>query len=175
MQWVRYVLCAMLAAGLASTGCVTSGLQTDDVYPDATHFQIGDDTAIDDEPEVREVIDVLYQYREALVNKDFGTLNRLASEHYYENTGTTHTTEDDYGHDELETVFGALAEYAQQIQYHVVVQDVVVDDNQAHIDYEFEYAYQYDIADKEAWDAGVDVNRIELHREGDVWRITAGM
>lgn len=177
MNVIQRYLGWMILAGLAwaSMGCISDGLQTEDLYPEATDFEIAEGAAIEDEPDVREVIDVLYQYREALVAKDFGMLNRLVSEHYYDNAGTTHTTADDYGHDELPEIFELMAEYADQIQYHVIVQDVVIDGNRAHIDYEFEYAYQYQVADQEAWDAGVDVNRLEMHREGDQWRITSGM
>ncbi len=177
MQSVRHLFCWMIIAGFAwmSVGCVSSGLQTDDLYPDATDFQISERAEIEDTEDARDIIHVLYEYREALVSKDFGTLNRLVSEHYYDNAGTTHTTADDYGYDELSSIFEMMAEYADQVQYEVIVQDVVIDGARAHIDYEFEYAFRYEIADSETWDAGVDVNRLEMHREGDQWRITSGM
>lgn len=170
--WYGIVLAGLLAV---MTGCASNHLDSDDLYPDEPGFQIGEDAEIADSPEVREVLEVLYQYRNALVSKDFGTLNRLVSENYYENAGTTHTTADDYGYVELGEVFEKMAEYAAQIRYRVTVQDVMVRERQAHVDFEFEYAFQYDIADKETWDAGVDVNRMEFLREGNQWRIVGGM
>ena len=172
----RPIYCLMIVGFVAmAMGCSSNHLRSDDIYADTAEFQISDDSKIEDTNEVRAVLDILYQYRSALVSKDFGTLNRLVSENYYENTGTTHTTEDDYGHAELANVFEKMAEYAEQIRYNVTVHSVVVEQSQAHIDYEFEYAYQYRIADEETWDAGMDVNRLELHREGDQWRIISGM
>lgn len=177
MLSVRWPLVGLLVTGLVvvSTGCASNQVQTGDLYPEEHNFQISEEAEIEDEPEVREVLDVLYRYRNAMVSKDFASLNRLVSEEYYENAGTTHTTEDDYGYDDLDEVFELMAEYAEEVQYEVLVQDVVVEDHRAHIDYEFEYAYQYQLADQETWDAGVDVNRLELQRENDRWRIIGGM
>ena len=125
--------------------------------------------------EARQIIDSLYRYRQALVGKDFGTLNRLVSENYYDNAGTTDTTTDDYGHSELEGVFELMAQHAEEIRYQIIVKEVEIDGARGAIDYEFEYAFQYLVGDKETWDAGSDVNRLEFAREGDEWRITSGM
>lgn len=171
LSWL--VIGVVVSAG--AVGCASAYVQDDDVYPDDRHFEISEEAEIEDTPEVREVLDVLYRYREAMVTKDFGALNRLVSEHYYANAGTTHTTEDDYGYDDLDDLYELMAEYAEEIQYEVVVEDVVVDDYEAHVDYQFEYAYQYEVADQSTWDAGIDVNRLELEREGDRWRIVGGM
>lgn len=165
----------MLLLVVFLTGCASGHLRSDDLYPDEPSFRIADDAEIEDTAENREILDMLYRYRQALVGKDFGTLNRLISTSYYENAGTTHTTSDDYGYEQLSEVFEMMAEYAEEIRYHVIIQDVVVRNNQAHIDFEFEFAFQYRIADQEVWDAGVDVNRMEFLREGDVWRIISGM
>lgn len=174
---MRRLICLMVLVGfvLTSIGCATNQVRSGDMYPDEPHFDISDDADIEDTPEVRDVIDVLYQYREAMITKDFGALNRLVSRDYYDNAGTTHTTDDDYGYDELADVFELMAEYARDVQYEVLIKDVVVDDYHAHIDYEFEYAYQYRVADQTTWDAGVDVNRLELQLEDDRWRIISGM
>lgn len=170
-------LCWMMVAAVAvaSIGCASDQVRGDDLYPQQPAFDVSEEAEIEDSPEVREVLDVLYQYREALVSKDYGSLNRIVSEQYYDNAGTTHTTEDDYGYDELADIYEMTAEYADQIQYDIRVKDVVVDGYRAHVDFEFEYAYQFHIGDQERWDAGVDVNRLELQRENNRWRIVSGM
>ncbi len=156
-------------------GCASSGLQSDDLYPDTPEFQISDDADIADTEDHRQVLEVLYEYRMALVTKDFGTLNRLVSEDYYDNAGTTHTTEDDYGYDNLPEVFELLANYADEIQYGIKVRALEVDGRQASVDFRYDYAYRFKMGDQETWDAGSDMNRLEMRREGDVWRITGGM
>ncbi len=156
-------------------GCASEHLRSDELYTDDSDFRIDADAEIRDTTEARQVLDVVYHYRQALVNKDFGTLNRLVSEDYYDNAGTTSTTVDDYGHGELTSIFEMMAQHAEQIRYEIIVKDVQVDGLRAHVDYEFQYAFQYRIGDKETWDAGSDVNRLEFNREGDQWRITSGM
>ena len=177
MMAFRRLNLGLLVVGLSLlvVGCAGNHIRGDDLYADTPEFQIGEEAEIEDTADAREVLDVLYQYRHAMVSKDFGSLRRLVSEDYYDNAGTTHTTADDYGYDELSEIFEMMANHAQQIRYSVVVRDLVVDGNQAHIDFEYEYAYQYRLADKETWDAGRDVSRLELHREGDRWRIISGL
>ncbi len=174
---IRRLICLLVLVGFAFTtvACAGNQVRSDDVYPDDPNFMISDDAEIADTEEVREVLDVLYQYREAMVSKDFGALTRMASRDYYDNAGTTHTTEDDYGYDELADIFELMAQYAQEVQYEILVKDVVVDDHRAHVDYQFEYAYQYRMADQDTWDAGIDVNRMEFQREDDRWMIISGM
>ncbi len=165
----------MVVGGLLASGCASSGLQSDELYPDTPEFQISDEVTIADTPEHREILEVLYEYRLALVTKDFGALNRLVSEDYYDNAGTTHTTADDYGYQNLPEIFELLANYADDIQYGVKVQELRVDGRQASIDFRYDYAYRFEIGDQETWDAGSDINRLDLRREGDVWRIISGM
>lgn len=170
-----FPLMILLVFSATSIGCAGNFIRGDELYPDDPHFSIDEQAQIEDTTDARQLLDVLFQYRRALVSKDFGTLLRLVSDDYYDNAGTTHTTADDYGRDELDEHFELLANYAQQIRYRIVVKDVQIDGGRAHIDYEFEYAFQYRIGDHETWDAGVDVNRVEFLREGERWRISSGM
>lgn len=177
MMAVRRPLFWIVITGLlvGLVGCAPNHVRSDELYPDSTEFTIDEEAEIEDTEQVREVLDTLYQYREALVNKNFGSLNRLISAEYYDNAGTTHTTGDDYSHDELSEVFELMANHANEIRYSVIVKDVEVGDEEAHIDFEYEYAFQYRIADQETWDAGKDVNRLELIREDEQWRIISGL
>lgn len=156
-------------------GCAGGQLTSDDIYPEDQDFLIDEEAEIVDSEDARAVLDVLYQYRRALVSKDFGAIGRLVSDDYYDNAGTTHTTADDYGREQLNEVFEMLAQHAEQIRYRVIVKDLEVDNHRAHIDFEYEYAYQYKVGDQDQWDAGADVMRMQLSREGDRWRITGGL
>lgn len=163
----------LMVSGLMA--CASPHLRSDNIYSDDQAFLIDEEVQILDTKEHREVLEVLYNYRLALVAKDFGALNRLISADYYDNAGTTHTTADDYGREELNEIFEMMAQYAENIQYRVLVKGVVVDGARAHIDYEYRYSYQYKIGDEVTWDAGVDVNRLQLVLEQDRWRITSGL
>ena len=52
---------------------------------------------------------------------------------------------------------------------------VVVKGAEAFIDYEYRYAYQFKVGEEESWDAGVEVNRLELKRVNDQWKIVSGL
>lgn len=170
--WVGLVLLSVM---IVSSACSPGYIRPNDIYPNDPAFRIDSEARIPDTVEARKVLDVVAQYRLALVNKDFGTLNRLVSENYYDNAGTTHTTSDDYGVNELRSAFEVMASHTEGIQYKVVIKDLVFEDQRAHVDYEYEYAYEYKVGDESTWDAGVEVNRLRLAHEGDVWRIVGGL
>lgn len=160
---------------LAGVGCGPSYIRADQLYVDDPNFQVDEESKIVDSTENREVLDVLAHYRRAVVNKDFGSLKRLISSNYYDNAGTTDTTADDYDATHLTQVFEMMAQSAREIRYDVLVKAVKVENNRAHVDYQFDYAYQYVVADDVSWDAGVDVNRLELVLEDGQWRIVSGL
>lgn len=172
-RWILWT--TLFVAALIFTGCGAKQLRADEFYVDDPDFHIDEEASIPDTTETREVLDVLWQYRQAIVNKDFGVLNRLVSDDYYENAGTTGTTADDYGRSELGEIFEMVAQSADEIRYQITVRDVQVRGTQAHVDYEFDYAFKFQVGDSVTWDAGADVNRLELAREGDRWRIVSGM
>jgi hypothetical protein len=158
-----------------SVGCAGNHIRADDIYADDPGFQIDEDAEIVDTTEHRQVLDVLAHYRRAVITKNFGALKRLVAPDYYENAGTTDTTSDDYGADDLPEVFELMAQGAEEIKYNVLVQSVEVRKDRAVVEYQFDYAFQYKVGEEEAWDAGVDVNRLELIQQDGRWRIIAGL
>lgn len=160
---------------LAFSSCAATHLTTEDNYDDQQGFIIDDEAQIDDTLQNREAIDVLLQYRNALVRKDFGSLKRLISIKYFDNGGTTNTTVDDYDTTSLPEIFETMAKHTEGIKYKVTLKSVEVKDNIAFVDYEFEYAYAYKVGGEITWDAGIDVNRLELTSENGEWKITSGL
>jgi len=147
----------------------------EDPYQEHQGFRIDSEAEIRDIILHRQVMDVLLQYRQAMINKDIGTIKRLVAEDYYDNAGTTDTTKDDYGADELSEVFALISQHADDVKYDVTVKAIDVDGSRASIDYEFDFAYHYKIGEKVAWDAGVDVNRLEMEERGGQWKIVSGL
>lgn len=168
-------LSALLVLVSFTFACGQAYLRTQDHYADEPGFAIDEESRIADTVDHRQVIDVLLQYRRALVRKDVGALQRLISDKYYDNGGTTNTTTDDYGSDALPELYELLAAHAESIKYDVLVKKVEISDGAAHVDYEFKYAYQYKVGESPSWDAGLDVNRLELAEEGGEWKIVSGL
>ncbi|QDG54017.1 hypothetical protein FIV42_25735 [Persicimonas caeni] len=172
----RFVVVFLVSlTALSSVACGSDYIRSEELYADNPGFNIDEEAEIADTTTNRQVIDVLVHYRQAVVNKDFGALKRLISEDYYDNAGTTDTTTDDYSAEHLGEVFEMMAQHAQDIKYNVLVQGVEVSKDRAFIDYKYDYAYQYKVGEDVAWDAGVDVNRLELIQEGGKWRIVSGL
>ncbi len=165
-------LATMLFIGV---GCGPSYLKKESHYADEVGFTIDDEARIADTVEHRKVLDVLVQYRSAIVRKDVGSLKRLVSDEYYENGGTTNTTSDDYGSDALPEVYEMMAQHAENIRYEITVKELAVDGRRATIDYEYQYAYQFSIGEQPSWDAGIDVNRLELMDDDGEWKIVSGL
>ena len=160
---------------LGLTACATGLIEDENFHEEEVEFRIDEEASIEDTPSNREVLEVLVQYRSALVRKDFGDLNGLIAEEYYDNASTTNTTRDDYGREQLSEFFEMLANHSQNIQYRVMVKNMGVSRAEAFIDYEYRFAYQFKVGEEESWDAGVDVNRLELKRINDQWKIVSGL
>lgn len=177
MSVERIMRFGLLALMCGLCACGSSYLTTEELgLQDDRDFAIDEESKIEDSDEARKVVLVVADYRRALVRKDFGALRGMIDEQYYDNGATTSTTRDDYGRDEVvEQVFEMIAQHAEAIQYRVTVKDVRVKDDRATVDYEFRYAYQYRVGEELTWDAGVDVNRLEMQRRGDVWKIVSGL
>lgn len=156
-------------------GCASQTIKGDELYKDQRGFRIGDKAKIPDSNKNREVLDIVAQYQKAVSSKDFGTLKRLIAQEYYDNGGTTDTTEDDYSGTKLPELFEMMAKHAEEIKYDVTVKRVQYKHKRALVDYEYKYAYKYKVGDKPTWDAGVEVNRLELVPENGRWRIASGL
>lgn len=173
MRLIQLVM--LLLFSFAAVACGPSYLRTESHYADERGFVIDEEAQIRDTVENRQILDVLMQYRSAIVRKDVGSLKRLVSDRYYENAGTTNTTTDDYGAEALPEVYEMMAQNAENIRYQVTVKDVVVEGERAAIEYEYEYAYQFSLGDQPSWDAGIDVNRLELMQDEGEWKIISGL
>lgn len=166
---------AALLVCIFTTGCTQQYLRSERHYSEEVGFVIDKEAEIRDTTENRKVLDVLLQYRRAVVRKDVGSLKRLVSARYYDNAATTDTTRDDYAADDLDDVFEMMAQHTDQIRYDVTVKALKIDRNVAWVDYEFRYAYEYDIGDASTWDAGIDVNRLQMEAEEGEWKIVSGL
>ncbi len=173
--WRGATMMLLMCLCLVATGCAAGQLQDENFHEEDTEFRIDEEAKIEDNETNREVLEVLLKYRQALVRKDFGELGAMISDDYYDNGSTTNTTRDDYGKEQLSEFFEMLANHSESIQYRVMVKQVQVNKSEAFIDYEYRFAYQFKVGDEESWDAGVDVNRLELKRVGEQWKIVSGL
>ena len=152
-----------------------------DLIRSESHFQSEQDFGIDEEAEIANttehlsLLQALVDYRKALVSKDFGALKQMISARYYENGGTTDTTQDDYDHRSLADVFELIAQHSNRIKMEITVKGVEQKGLRGHVDYEYRYAYEFEVGDKTTWDAGIELNRLEFVTEDGEWKIISGL
>jgi hypothetical protein len=103
MQHARVPLLAAALLVALATGC-------------ATKAGIIPGTRIPDNNENREIITTIESYRRAVETKDVAALVLMASEHYWEDSGTP-TGSDDYGYDGLRDVLAGRFQQADDIRY----------------------------------------------------------
>jgi hypothetical protein len=160
------VLMALLSS-LASVACGPGIIEDSAV--------VAEDADIPDTPEFREIVYLVEVYRRAIEDKDVASLRNLVSSDYYENSGTTHTTHDDYGYNGLLEVFEVYAESVRQIRLQVLIHSIEISGDRANVYVDFGFNMHYVVNGQERWQVDRGLNRIELVWEQEQWRILAGL
>lgn len=126
-------------------------------------------------PEGEAVAAVIEDYERALDAMDIEAIRSLVSEDYYENAGTTDTTSDDYGFDEVDRMFTMLLEHVEDMDVAISVRDLIVDGEEADVLFEYTIRVRYTVAESAHWETDRDVNRVQLRNEDGTWRIVSGL
>jgi ketosteroid isomerase-like protein len=126
-------------------------------------------------PEGEAVSAVIEDYERALDSMDIEAIRVLVSQDYYENAGTTDTTTDDYGFDEVDRMFTMLLEHVEDMNVEISLRDVIVDGPDADVLFEYTMRVRYSVAEGSHWETERDVNRVQLRNEDGNWRIVSGL
>lgn len=127
------------------------------------------------------ILEMMEQYAMAIDEMDVSWLRGVISRDYYENAGTTHTTEDDYGYEGVMAMFETLARHVEDSRVELKIRDIKVRGDRADVVFEYAYTMLYRVGESRRWQTQRDVNRVQLQRERDaegdegVWRIISGL
>ena len=145
-------------------------------YEDFDTLKFERDAQVIENQRNREILEVVAAYHKALEARDIETLRSLVSDDYYENAGTTESTEDDYGFLGVDAALGRL-EAVEVVKCDIVVRDLRVEDDRAQIFYEYAFNYLFKVDGVPQWEAGRDLNRMDLIRDRDsgLWKIYGGL
>jgi hypothetical protein len=170
-MWTRArVGLGVLALAMVAAGCAPSRLETYEA------LRFDEASKVVETQENLEVLETLNAYKKALESLDLRTLEGLAADGYYENAGTTDTTSDDYGTTSLPGVLQRLGDALKSLSFDIVVKDMRVDGDRAWVVFEYVWNYRYEVEGTPRWEAGRDVNRMDLSRDrGGLWKISRGM
>jgi hypothetical protein len=132
-------------------------------------------TDVEDNTFNRDVISFCEEYRKAVEHRNTAALLEMADPSYYEDGGNADATDDlDYAglRDYLESKFAETKAIRYEIRYRRVARGR---NDEIFVDYTFSASYKVPTQKGDVWRRAVADNRLELVRQGDSFRILAGM
>jgi len=134
-------------------------------------------TQVEDTEENRAILQVIEQYRRAVVDRDVQRILDLTSDRFFEDPGTPGDPRDDYDKAGLRTKLEESFSRVQDQDLRIDVRKLhQLDDDKAAVEYRFHLRYRLALPSAEGWREFIDVNRVVLVRENDGrWRFLSGL
>ena len=121
------------------------------------------------------IIETVEKYRRRMLEHNVDGLLVLASQRYFEDSGTPRS-DDDYGYDGLKKVLESEMPRVKSLRYDIEYRNIRISGNQAEVEVFLDGSFE--VASSEAGDRYRRVNdyhRFLLDKEGDQWKFVAGM
>ncbi len=122
----------------------------------------------------RELIETCERYRHAMEERDGATLLAMASQQYYEDSGTP-KGDDDYGYDGLRQVIQSRLAQVRSIRYNVEYRNIEVHGQRAKVDIRYDASFQIATDMGDRWERKQNDKRLELEFDGHRWVFISGM
>jgi len=150
----------LLLAALSTLGC--------------THQYIAN-TDVEDNDFNRKVIEYCENYRHAVEQRNTARLLKMAHPSYYEDGGNVDAS-DDLDYAGLENYLNTEFNQTRAIRYEIHYRQISEGRKESVlVDYTYSASYKIPTAHGDVWRRRVADNRLQLTREGDGFRILAGM
>jgi hypothetical protein len=143
--------------------------------PWASSPLLSDETRIRSNDDVDAIIAVVEAYADALESMSVDAVLPMISSEYYENSGTTDTTTDDYGFEGVFAMLETLSSHVREMRVELEIKDIVVDGDRAEVLCDFGLTMLYEVGDAQRWQTERDVNRLQFQREETGWLIVSGL
>jgi hypothetical protein len=132
-------------------------------------------TDVEDNEFNRKVVDFCESYRHAVERRNVGMLLKLADQKYYEDGGTSDTS-DDLDYAGLKEYLDGKFRDVKAIRYEVRYREVTRGRNdEVYVAFTYSASYKIPTAKGDVWRRRVADNRLELLPDGEQFRIVAGM
>jgi hypothetical protein len=132
-------------------------------------------TTVTDTLDNRALLEVIEQYRLRLIEKNVEGLLFLASERYFEDSGTP-TAEDDYGYDGLKYVLSKSLARLKSVRYDVQYRSVRVEGSRAEVEVYLSGAFELIAESGDRYRRVGDYHRFVLEKTGkEKWKFLSGM
>lgn len=132
-------------------------------------------TDVEDTSQNRDVIKFCEEYRHAMEDKNVPQLLKMMSPGYFEDAGNA-KTEDDADYEKIREFLTTDFLHTMGIRYEIRYRRVTYSEtNHIWVDYTYAAAWKIPGADKDEWHHTVADNRLDLVRDGDSFKVLAGM
>ena len=130
---------------------------------------------VEDTTQNRDVVLFCEQYRHALEDKNVAQLLKLMSPAYFEDGGNT-KTDDDADYDKVREFLTGDFLRSNGIRYEIRYRKVTFSEKQRiYVDYTYDAAWKIPGVKNDEWHHRVADNRLELVKDGESYKILAGM
>jgi len=154
------------AAGMLLLGLLAAaGCAHEDYFPGTTIMRTDQN---------RQIIETVEQYRRRLIERNVEGLLVLASEKYFEDSGTPRS-DDDYGYDGLKKVLSTKLQRVRSLRYDIEYQDIKIDGHRAEVKVFLDGSFELTAESGDRYRRVNDYHRFVLEQEKDKWRFVSGM
>jgi hypothetical protein len=151
---------SLLAAAAAGPGCA--------------HEEFFPGTTIVRSEQNRRIIETVEQYRQRLLARNVEGLLVLASEKYFEDSGTPRS-DDDYGYEGLKQVLSTRLTRVKSLRYDIEYRNIKVTGPRAEVQVFLDGSFELASESGDRYRRVNDYHRFILEADGDNWKFVSGM
>ncbi|MFH1808290.1 MAG: nuclear transport factor 2 family protein [Pseudomonadota bacterium] len=131
-------------------------------------------TEIEESEENRAIYDVIVTYHKGMQDRNAEAVMKTVSKDYFETAGTEDPG-DDYGYEQLAQNLKDDFERSKVVRLDLHLKTIEIKDDTAVVLYRYQTRAQVSFPASEQWITKTDVNKMRLKREGETWKIVAGL
>jgi hypothetical protein len=122
----------------------------------------------------RKIIETVEQYRERLLARNVEGLLVLASDKYFEDSGTPRS-DDDYGYEGLKAVLSNQLKRVKSMRYEIEYRNIKVTGTRAEVEVFLDGSFELGADAGDRYRRVNDYHRFVLEQKGDEWKFLSGM
>jgi hypothetical protein len=162
------------ARQLASASLLVVGLAGVAAAPGCAHEDFFPGTTIPRSERNRQIVETIEQYRRRLIEHNVEGLLVLASDRYFEDSGTPRS-DDDYGYDGLRAVLGKQLKRVKSMRYEIEYRNIKVSGKQAEVEVFLDGSFELAADAGDRYRRVNDFHRFVLEENEDKWKFLSGM
>lgn len=144
------------------------------IGPGCAHREYFPGTTILKTEQNREVIEVIEQYRRRLIERNIEGMLVLASDKYFEDSGTPRS-DDDYGYEGLKEVLMRKLQRVKSLRFDIEYNSVKIAGSRAEIEVFLDGSFELAAESGDRYRRVNDYHRFVLDRSGERWKFLSGM